>query len=143
VDNLAVRHPEFKAFIGSIRNSISFYGDESSKTLFVSNFVVYNIPSLLEMHPQNDTKYYTEIYMVEHNTKDEEVQEVLEKMLAGEPQNEPNEEPVSENIELAEAVSELPVSENIAQSSEIDDIADDDEDGDGDGELTIDFEEFN
>ncbi len=128
VDRLSELYPEFKAFIHSIRNSISFYEGEPKKTFFVSNFVVYNLPALLELHPQDNTKYYTGIYMVEHNLYDKEVQAALQKMLAGEPRNESNEAPVSENIG--------PNNENV-------DSVDDEEDEDGDGELTIDFEEFN
>lgn len=135
-DNLAMRYPEFKAFICSIADSISFYADEPSKTMFASNFVVYNVPSLLEAHPQSSTEYYTEIYMVEHNCQDEEVKVLLQNMLAGEPQNEPNEPPVSENIDVEAQESKPPVSENI------DAEGDDDGEDDGDEALTIDFDEF-
>jgi hypothetical protein len=145
VMRLVELYPEFKAFYGSIRDSLCFYEGEADKTLFVSNFIVYNVKFLSAQHPQNETRYYTEIYMVEHNRTDVEVNEALENMLLGESEAQTS-EPVTENSEIFEKenASSAPkedIDNQIGDEQISFPIADDDDDS-GEDDFTIDLDEF-
>ena len=102
-------YPEFKALMDSIYGSAyGFYEGEPQTTLFVSNFIVFNVAFLSEMHPQGQTVYFTDLYMVEHNLVIPEVSERLQKMLMGVPENEENEETVAPVTEETPIIEELP-----------------------------------
>lgn len=65
---LAEYNPELKALMSAIyQSAYGFYEGESPVTLYVSNFIVYNIESLSEMHPDGETTYFTDAHMTEHN----------------------------------------------------------------------------
>ncbi len=67
VGMLAANNPEYKALMTNIyQNETGFYENENPSTLYVSQFIVYNLPALSEAHGE-DTVYYTEANMVEHN----------------------------------------------------------------------------
>lgn len=105
-------YPEFKALMDSIYGSAyGYYEGEPRTTLFVSNFIVYNVKFLSDMHPQGETIYFTEVYMVEHNYVEPEVSLTLQKMLAGEPEN--SEPSIIEN-EQAEPCDE-PEKEDLSE----------------------------
>lgn len=67
VGMLAAHNPEYKSLMTNIYQSEKgFYENENANTLYVSQFIVYNIPALSEIHGEN-TVYHTEANMVEHN----------------------------------------------------------------------------
>ena len=67
VGMLAAHNPEYKSLMTNIYQSENgFYESEAPSTLYVSQFIVYNLPALSEAHGE-DTVYYTEANMVEHN----------------------------------------------------------------------------
>ncbi len=67
VGMLAAHNPEYKSLMTNIYQSErGFYENENANTLYVSQFIVYNIPALSEVHGEG-TVYYTEANMVEHN----------------------------------------------------------------------------
>ena len=71
---LAECNPTFKALMSSVYGSAyGYHAGESRRTLYVSHFIVYNIQSLQAMHPEDNTVYYTEAEMIEHNFCDEDV----------------------------------------------------------------------
>lgn len=81
-------YPQLKALMDSVYGSAyGYYPGENATTLYVSHFIVFNVPSLASMHPENATQYFTEAEMVEHNSFDQEVSGKLFRMLSGESEN--------------------------------------------------------
>ena len=75
---LAEFNPTFKALMNSIYGSAyGYHVNESRRTLYVSHFIVYNVPSLQAIHPEDNTVYFTEAEMIEHNYPDEAVAEKI------------------------------------------------------------------
>ena len=104
-------YPQLRALMDSIYGSAyGFYAGECTTTLYVSHFIVFNVPSLAQMHPENATQYYTEAEMVEHNYPLDDVSNAIRRMLSGEPEEETPaavEEPSkSENEKAEKAVTE-------------------------------------
>lgn len=82
---LAEWNPELKELMTSIyQSAYGFHQNESPVTLYVSDFIVYNIESLAEMHPDGETTYYTPVRMVEHNFVFTELRTTIQNKIIGE-----------------------------------------------------------
>ena len=80
---LAEQNQPFKTFMSTVFNSEKFYDGEAPTTLYVSETVVYNIPSLYEIH-KDDTNYYTDARLTEHNFVFGDIKKRLDDLIASE-----------------------------------------------------------
>ena len=130
---LAEWNPELKELMTAIyQSNPGFYKEESPATLYVSDFIVYNIESLNEMHPEGETVYRTPVRMVEHNFVFTELRAGIQDKIIGEiraaqaAQNAAEEEAAASEADHAayaqaaqESQAEEPVAEeNVAETAE-------------------------
>jgi hypothetical protein len=115
-------------------SAYGFYSSEPNTTLYVSHMIVFNVPYLAALHPQDSTQFYTDAFMVEHNFVEPELSEKIQKYLAGEPEQtesldkesvrkteETKEETAEVITSIEPATEETPVleaAEDVAASSE-------------------------
>ena len=123
VSLLSAYNPQFKELMEGVYSGSFDYAGISATTLFVSHFIVFNVPELSAAHPEGATPYVSAAEMVEHNAFDPEAAAVMFKLLSGEPETaeekaekkteEPvAEAPVEETVEV-EAPAEAPVEEIV------------------------------
>ena len=125
---LAEWNPELKKLMTAIyQSNPGFYKDESPVTLYVSDFIVYNIESLNEMHPVGETVYHTPVKMVEHNFVFTELRASIQNKIIGEiraaqaAQNEAEEEVAANEADhdaYAQAAQESYEEEPVQQAEE-------------------------
>jgi len=109
ISQLAEYNQELKALMQAIyQSAYGFYDGESPVTLYVSRFIVYNIPALSEMHLDEETTYFTEAQMTEHNfvftELRTEIQNEILAEIAAEEEDAQQEEP--EAMSEADAAAE-------------------------------------
>jgi len=107
VSLLSAYNPIFKELMDGIYAGSFDYPGISATTLFVSHFIVFNVPELAAAHPEGATQYMSVAEMVEHNAFDTDAKAVMLRYLSGEP------EKASEPVE-----NELPVTESVEEEQE-------------------------
>ena len=111
---LAGYNPEFQSLMSAVyQSAYGFYEGESLTTLYCSRSVVFNIPALAEMHGE-DTQFFTDAQMVEHNFIFSGLKEAIESYL------DPSPEPMIPDLTQTETNPEN-LSETVSEQSEIPD----------------------
>ena len=107
VSLLSAFNPQFKELMDGVYSGSFDYPGIAATTLFVSHFIVFNVPELAAAHPEGATPYVSAAEMVEHNAFDPDVAGSLFRLLSGEPET-PEEK-------VAETVAEAPAEEAAAE----------------------------
>ena len=107
VSMLCGYYPQFRALMDSIYgSSYGFYEGECTTTLYVSHFIVFNVPSLAAEYPEGATRYLTEAELVEHNKPVKEVSDAIIRMFSGDKTSEASEETEAPEASKAPEVTE-------------------------------------
>lgn len=110
---LAGYNPEFQSLMSAIyQSAYGFYEGESQTTLYCSRSVIYNIPALAEMHG-DDTQFFTDAQMAEHNFIFSGLKEAIESYL------DPSPEPMMPDVPQIPEDSELSGENRLEENAEI------------------------
>ncbi len=119
VGMLSGYYPQFGSMMNAIYGSAyGFYAGEAVTTLYVSHLIVFNVPFLAQMHPQESAQYFTDAYLVEHNYVEPELANSIYQMFSA---------AKSETSESEVAESETPeseTSESVTTDSETNEVVD-------------------
>lgn len=115
---LCGHYPQLRALLDSVYGSAyGFYAGECTTTLYVSHFIVFNVPMLAQMYPENATQYLTDAEMVEHNYPLEDVSNAIRAMLMGGREEPQAEQKVAPEMPT-EAAPEAPQTVEVAEQTE-------------------------